>query len=288
MRVNRIWAAAAVFVACCALTGCADIRNIPPGHIGKMREANGWEKGIRQSGLVNVATYFTYYDNHLVICESSATTVKESFDRPSDTNPEDHRVLTADKVPLAVDLFVQVTIPSDPTLVDSIFQEVTARPAVTGKDDKGRDELDSKLFEITLEMIYDKFARMIVHGQTREIFAKYKNLDDVINNYEKVNSQIQKMVGDTFKAEHIPLQLLAAQISNIKPDTRVWEARNKQAAAASEVAAINLVGDAIRRNPGYIQKMKWDALKEIAGKGTNITVIEGSGSSNPSYTIPIR
>ena len=187
---------------------------------------------------------------------------------------EDHRIMTKDRVPLVVDIYMQTQLPANERMRNSIFAQVT--PKQVGDN--------QRVFRITLQDVYNRFARMTIRGKTREIFAKYTE-EEIMNNYERVNKEIKAMVLDTFVKNKVPLDLIDGQLSNVKVDPKIWKARNENTAADSEVNTINKIGAAIRNNPGYLEKYKWDQLEKISGKGTTIIVSDGQGVG---YTVPVK
>ena len=260
----------------CFLAGCsANIQNVPPGYVGKLLTPSGWETGIREAGQVDIGQEDNSgRGNQLVLLEATAVQVKESF--TADENGEDHRVLTRNRNPVAVDFYVQVMVPTEAKLRDSIFSQVTP----TAKGSRGRVSV------IKLDSVYYQFASPIIRGKTREIFAKYPSYDSVMENYSKVTDEISAMVAETFRESNVPLRLVAAQLSNVKADKTIWTAENNKAAADAQVAVIEKIGEAIRKNPGYLQKYKWDQLEKIAGKGT--TIIVSDDGSKPAFTLPVN
>jgi|SRR3989344_2568500 len=270
----------AIMIALTALflTGCGnEIKNIPPGYIGKMLTPTGWEDKTWEAGQVDIGVAdFSGRGNSLVICEATSVTIKESFDKPSAANGnEDHRIIAKDKTPLAVDVYVQVMVPDDKKMRDSIFAQVTAFP------EKDND----RVRKITLEQIYNQFARMTIRGKTRQIFSEYSGYQDVMTKYDQVSKQVAGMIAETFKETRVPLKLVAGQLSNVKADATVWAAENEKAAASAQVAVIDAIGTAMRNNPAYLEKYKWDVLKDIAGK-QNLTIIVDGGRGGMSYTLP--
>lgn len=261
------------------LVGCGpqpEVYNVPSGYVAKVLTPTGWQNGIQEAGQIDLgAPDMQGRGNQLVFLEASAARMKESFAAPGGDNTEDHRVLTRDKTPIAVDFYVQVAVPSDKATRDSIFAQIT--PTVA--------EDNNRVGYIYLHDVYEQFASPIIRGKTREIFSKYGSYTAVMDNYSKVNDEIALMVAQTFKQTQVPLKLVAAQLSNVKADSTIWEAENKRAAAVAEVSTIEAIGKAIRENPGYLQKYKWDVLREAAGKGTTIIVSDGE---KPGVTLPVR
>jgi len=143
---------------------------------------------------------------------------------------------------------------------------------------------------ITLTDIYNRFASMTVRGKVRGIFSKYRDWDDVMKNYEKVNGEIAQMVLDVFKSSNTPLDLLNVQLSNVKEDEQIWASKNENQAAVAKVNAINQIGDAIKNNPGYIKARKWDVIEQLikSPNAANITLIIGDDkNADPVLTMPV-
>jgi len=263
-----------------SLTGCNnDIRSVPPGYIGKMLTPTGWENQIHEAGQLDIGVQgWDGRSNQLVICEATSVTIKESFGKPTKEVSEDHRIIGKDKVPFSVDMYVQVMVPDEKKLRDSIFAQVTPKPLQGG---------DGRVSRITLSDIYIRFAQMTIRGKAREIFTEYQGYQDVMGQYNLVSKRIAGMIAETFEENKVPLKLLAGQLSNVKADETVWAAENQKAAATAQVEVIDKIGVAMRNNPAYLEKYKWDVLKEIAGK-QSLTIIVNSGGDGGrmSYTLP--
>jgi hypothetical protein len=263
------------------LTGCgAKVKNVPPGYVAKMLTTTGWSDKYYEAGQVDIGETDTQgRGNSLVLLEATSMTIKESFGKPSQENGnEDHRVITKTKNPLAVDIYVQVMAPDDKKMRDSIFAQVTPVPE---KDEE-------RVSKITLQQIYTQFAQMTIRGKTRQIFSGYKDYDEIMANYDQVSKVVSGMIADTFAENKVPLKLISGQLSNVKADETVWAAENQKAAAAAQVSVIDQIGAAMRNNPAYLEKYKWDVLKEVAGK-QNLTIIVDAGKGGGvSYTLPVQ
>ena len=274
--LRTVAAMALLVVVVISLTSCAKIVNIPPGYVGKILTPTGWESKIYEMGQMDIGDFDNEgRGNRAVMLEATSVTIKEQF-KTSDKDGEDHRIMSKDRIPLVVDIYMQTQLPAEKRMRDSIFAQVTPKP---GADDQ-------RVFKITLEEVYVRFAKMTIRGKTREIFSRY-TADQVMTNYERVNKEIKAMVSDTFTRNKVPLDLIDGQLSNVKVDPKIWDAMNKKVAAERDVKTINMIGEAIRKNPGYIQKYKWDQLEKISGKGVTIIVNDGGGR-DVGYNIPVR
>ena len=254
-------------------SGCApQIKNIPPGYKAKILTPTGWQKGYISQGQVDIGELnVNGVGNTLVLIESSSITVKEEF--LSNTDGEDHRVLTQNKLPLAVDFYCQIALPDSDQELDMIFSMSTPKSTQ-----------DNRVLLIDVAEIYNRFAKQYVRGKTRAIFAQYPDYDSVVTNYEKLSGELTAAVIAAFKANNIPMRVVNAQLSNVKPDAKMWEATVQQAAADDKVNNIDKLGKAMRENPEYMELLKWESLERIADKmgSKGLIIITESGSSKIS------
>src|SRR3989338_5737190 len=238
------------------LTACSnEIREIPPGYVGKQLTPTGFAEEWLEAGQTNLGERNageTY--NVMVLLEATTFTIKEQFlSAQASPDKEDHRITTIDGVPLTVDLYIRVAAPDDPTKRDAILAQVTPK----------QDGDDVMVKRVTLQMIYDQFAGLDVRGKTRAIFSEYKNYDSIMANYVAISEQIGAMVIHTFEQNGVPLNLLNAQLGNAKADQSVWETKAKLSAVAAEVTRIDSIGAALNRNPAYTLWYRANAMKDI-------------------------
>lgn len=256
-----------LFLMSLILTSCStDVITIMPGYKAKILTPTGWQDKLYDAGQVDIGNFRNGEGNSLVLIEATTVTVKESFtDAYNSPDKQDHRIMTSSGTPLTVDIYVQFEFPQDDKLINNAFIQVT--PV------KYQDQ--SRVYIITLEDIYKKYAQMNVRGKTREIFAKYKNDAEAIENYEKANAQISKMIIDVFAESKAPLHLISGQLSNIKVDNMIWEMKNKLQAAETDVKIIKIQSDALAQNPQYLEKLRWESLIKISEKGNLIIMTDG-------------
>jgi len=262
-------------------SACSNVKEIPAGFVGRVLTPTGWENDIREAGQVDLGqsnANGTY--NTLVLLEATSTLVKEQFMAPDavgNEDKQDHRVLTRKGTPLAVDVYIRAVIPGGNPDADKQRNNVFA--LVTPRDGKG----DALVRYITVEDVYNRFARMDVRSKVRAIFAGYDDYQAVYSDYQAVNDKISAMVTETFVANGVPLDLQNVSLSNVKPDETLWAAQNQSASALAKVSAINQIGAALRANPEYVTFMKWESLERIAEtgskSGTNTLIITGESGS---------
>ena len=273
---NSVFSLFVLVIFTLLFSSCSNIENVPPGYKAKILTPTGWQKGIINAGQVDIGKLTSNgTGNSLVLLEATTITIKESFMKSNDDN-EDHRVRTKDGTPLTVDIYVQVALPVEDKTLDEAFASVTPKP----------NPADKRVYSVTLEDIYTRFAKMTVRGKVREIFARYKDADAVMGDYGKVNAEIGVMALDVFEKSGAPCQLISAQLSNVKEDEDVLKSKNENIAAQNQAKSIEQIGEALRRNPEYATFMKWQTLKDMAGKGVSIYVIDGE--KGPVLTLPAR
>jgi hypothetical protein len=87
--------------------GCnTDMRNVPPQCVGRILTPTGWENKLYSPGQVDIGQLDMHKrGNSLVLIQMSAFAIKEQFLGAQATeDKEDHRVFTADKTPVTLDV----------------------------------------------------------------------------------------------------------------------------------------------------------------------------------------
>ena len=80
---------------------------------------------------------------------------------------------------------------------------------------------------------------------------------------------------------------MSVSISNIKEDDEILKSKNELISAQNDAQSIELIGRAMRAKPSYLEKYKWDVIKEFSATSGN-TLILSDGGSQPVVTRPIR
>ena len=269
-----------LLIAVALLTSCSNnVVNIPSGFVAKLLTPTGFDSGILEAGQADIGVEASNGQyTSLVLLEATTITAKESFGQAdAKADGEDHRVMTR-TTPLTVDIYVQVAVPKDLKLRNNAFASVTPVPYGNVP----------RVSVIYLNDVYMRFAQMTIRGKVRGIFTKYKDYDDVMANFDKVNAEIGLMAQEVFKNANVPLDLVDIQLSNVKEDQRIWDSKNEQEAALNKVKSIQAIGDAMRNNPGYIQIRKWEVLEKLvtSPNAAHISLIVSDDNQKPVVTIP--
>lgn len=273
--MRKIWYSLVFVSSILFLTSCEEIRNIEPGFKAKILTPTGYEKGIKSAGQVDIGQTDNGKGNSLVKLEATTVTVKESFYKEDDNN--DRRVRTIDGTPLSVDIYIQISLPETEEGQDETFNSVTPNQV---KD-------NNRVYIIKLSDVYNQFAKMIIRGKVREIFAKYNSANDIMKNYDKVNAEIGKMVIDVIKISKTPISLISVQLSNVQEDKIILASKNKINEAQNEADAIEKIGAALQKYPQYLESQKIKAYSEAATKASAVTFMI-SDNKNQQYSIPTK
>lgn len=191
--------------------------------------------------------------DRLILLEATSVSIKESYVK---TPEVDNRIDIGG--PTSVDVYIRVKAPSDEALRDAIFAQITP------------DVIDDRLSVIKLDSVYSRLAKMDVRSAIRQVLSKYSNVDSIRHNQDKVNDELGAAVLAMFKRSGVMLELQNVVISNIQEDVIVLESMNRQLAAQSEVATIDSIGAAIRRNPQYLTMKKYQTYEAVASKGATM------------------
>lgn len=279
MKTARKWLILGILVVATIflMTGCTatNVVSIPAGYVGKILTPTGWQGKWIEAGQVDLGKREdTGFYNQLVLLEATSVTFLEQFG-PVGSYPDgqDHRILTQDGVPIEVNVTVRMCIPEEEDIRDTILAQITPKP-VSGQKD---------VSSISVQDIYLKFSQAEVRSTIRALFAVYQSYEAVYADYANISTELGRRIGVVFTDGKVPLRVTQVSLSNVKPDSTLWSAKNQQAAATSQVDTITNIGETIEAYPRYIEYMKWEYLLKIAQTGQNTVIVvgdQGSGLAN--------
>jgi len=162
------------------LGGCG-FYTVEPASKGKILTTSGYQPEVLEPGK-----YTLFGRDDMVILDTSSKVYSEN-------NIE---VKLKDKLTLFVDVKFSGRISSDPSVVNTIFNDIVAG------DDR----------RVAFDEVYAVYGRMIIRNKTREIISEY-TVDDVHTNYKRISQQIADAVLLSFKTT--PIELSQVMIGNI-------------------------------------------------------------------------
>lgn len=230
--------------AAAALAGCTEYYSVPPNAIGMVLTPTGYDGQVLSPGQVNLGTVASNgASNTLVLIERSGVGTVERFIGPTNEDREDHRCLTADNAPVSIDVRMLLALPNVETSQGKKdFQRLLllGRPAV--------DKNSRRTMWITADGVYADQARQQARGNIRQVCAAHKNFDAMFKAFattgpDNLTTKIEQAIAGALQKAGVPLSLVNANVSNLKPDITVTQAIAAQQAAEKRTAAIRTVTD---------------------------------------------
>lgn len=149
------------------LSGCGQMVEVPPAHIGKVMTKDGYQPEEIGTSKFRLAPCWSYCDKLILLDTSDRSTV-ESLSI----------FIPTDKLELAVD--VRTTLSLNPTKTAALFGTIS--PVET--EDKTL---------IPWEKVYQTYAQQIVQTEVREYLSNY-SIGQIASSMEKVNSDLRSIL----------------------------------------------------------------------------------------------
>lgn len=192
----------AIVLSVLFLTACGTPVEVPPAFVGKKLTQNGYSPDTVPPSKFRLDPCFTYCDK-LVLLEVSDSKLMEEM----------QIYMPQDKMNLVVEVRGTFSIPSDGKTVDAIFDRVTAEPT------------DSNVVSmIPGSKVYLTYGQQAVRGIVRSEITKY-NIEEVMNQREKISANIHAALSDKLKNTHTPLSVSRFELANIQPPAVIVEAQ---------------------------------------------------------------
>jgi hypothetical protein len=275
------------------VTGCQQYQNVPPNYLGMKLTPTGYEDHIYTPGQVDIGVSGqSGLANSLVLIQSSGLEIKEQFlGKDGSEDKEDHRILTKDMSPMTVDVRLLLALPDWTT---GQGKKDMQRIFSLGNPTASKD--DARVMIISAESIYHDQAQLLLRNRLRSIFASYAGFDDAFRAFADetqngLNAKVLQAAVEILRSQNVPLRIVEARVSNLKPDENVWKARVQIQAADAQIQAMTKVAEYLRKNPDAREIYKYIALGDllrVAGdKGQN-TMIFTDISGNAPTMVPLK
>lgn len=255
------------------LAACQEYVDVPPNYIGLLLTPTGYDGSIYTPGQVDIGTQSsTHRGNRLVLIQRSGFAVKEQFMKGDPENPrdsEDHRCVVGPRLePMTLDTRLLMALPDYSTTDgknDLMRLALLGNPKPAGRE--------PRTLELTAQSIYHEQARLQVRGKIREICAQYESVEAVFRSIADTSDsgfskRIKRAVAAALVQSNVPLQLVDAVVSNVKPDPSVMDAIAAKQAAEKRVEAIGVITKFLADDPDGARKLvyRMQVLQEIIAK----------------------
>lgn len=269
------------------VTGCQEMRDIGPQDIGMILTPSGYENQIYPPGQVDIGETQDGKGNRLILIQRSGVDTKESFGLPGtdDKDRSDHRCMTGNKVPITLDVRVLLALPDYEK--DDGFKELQ-RALALGNPVYPKPE-DTRVMRIDAISIYDAQAKQQVRESIRRLCTTYADYDAIFAAFsdetEKgLGKKLEHIVADALKAKNVPLRLISAGASNLKPDDEVMRAQASKQAAQILVEASQKISDFLDQDRTGSRRLvyQYQQLNQIVSaantNGHTVVVLSPGGS----------
>ncbi len=284
---------APLFIALLSLVGCNDYQNVPPNDIGMMLTPTGYEDKVYTPGQVDVGEKSAGNSyNRLVLIQRSGLEIKEQFlNADASEDKTDHRCLLGDKTAASLDVRLLIAIPDYETPQG---RKDLARLFLLGNPQEVKDT-DGRVLLLSAESVYGEQARQQVRGKIRQICASYKDFDAIFTAYshpgpDGLVEQMEHAIAEILKDKNVPLALVNAFPSNLKPDPQIMAAIAQLQAAQKRTEAIKTITDFLDQDRTGSRRMVYQiqAMQEIvnvANTNGHNTVVLGFGANGGGTTL---
>ena len=257
--------------------------NIPPNYIAKMLTPTGYADQVYPPGQVDIGDLSnTKQGNSLVMIQRSGFETKESFVE-KDTDGADHRCMTSDGNPLAIDVRFIFALPDYTTeqgkvALNTLF--LLGNPVPTK---------ESRVLEISAESIYKQQAQQFVRGYIRRVCSGYSDFNTMFRAFANgtLTSDITSAVAKILVDQGVTFRLVSVEVSNMKPDETIVRAQLAQKEAEARNGSVDTVASflAADKTGTRLQVWKMQQLREIVNaantNGHNTIILTDGVTSVP-------
>lgn len=233
---------AAMLLMSVALTGCGEMVEIPPAHVGKMSTGAGLQEGTLPPSKIRInrgGCPFSACDG-IILVETSDQAIKEEI----------VLFMPQDKLNLTVE--IRGTISIAPAAAEAVFSRITADP--TGQE-------HVSLIKIT--KVYLAYAQPIIKEQVRQVVASY-TIAEVMENRERISHEMAQKVSAALKGT--PITVANFGFANVQPPQVIIDA--EQSAKQREIAVKQAEADKL------VALKQAEAALEVARKQQEVDLLE--------------
>jgi hypothetical protein len=276
-------------------TGCEEFHNVPPNDIGMLLTPNGYSDKIYTPGQVDIGKKDRSGEmSRLVLIQRSGVEVKEQFlGKIASPDKEDHRCLLGDKTPMTFDVRLLLALPD---YGNSQGKKDLARLFHLGNP-REVENTEGRVLRISSASVYQEQAEQHVRGRLRQLCANFPNFDAVFaaltqDDEKGLVKRVEQAVVEVLAHHNVPLRLVSAFPSNIKPDESVIEAISALQAAQKRMEAIKAVTDFLDQDKTgsrvlVYQMQTWQEIVSAGNANGHNTIMFTPGAPAGAVPLPV-
>lgn len=197
----------AVVLLSALLTGCGQMVEVPPAHVGKVMTKDGYQEKLVGTSKFRLPMCWAYCDK-LVVLDVSDKAVLEQMSI----------FIPTDKLSLSVKL--QTTLSLNPEKIESLFGTITP------ENNKGNPL-------IAWDKVYNTYAKQIIQTETREYLSKF-SIGEIASSMEKVNNDLRAILSKTIP-EKTPFDIRYVGITGVEYPRIITDAQENAAQRREQI-----------------------------------------------------
>ena len=176
------------------LSACGTKVSVPPAHVGKVLTKNGYAPETVAPSKFRLPLCWAYCDN-LVVLQASDNSFKEGM----------KVFMPKDKLNLTLDVRGTYSIPTEKSIIDSLYDRVTAE-----NTNHGRIQM------ITAARVYGIYGQQALRGVVRSEIVKY-NISEVLEKRQEISANIHAAIQEKMAETNTPLIVSRFELADVQP-----------------------------------------------------------------------
>ena len=229
-------------VVCLLATGCGELVEVPPAHVGKILTKSGYQKGLKSPSRFRLP-YDFLNPPKLVLAEVSDHGIKEEM----------KVFMPKDNLNLTFDVRGTFSITSAEAEIESIFDRLVPSQGGAGATVRG----------IGFQQVYQTYAQQVVRKRSREVVAEY-TIQQVLESRETISEKLLAAVRKDLK--NTPISVSVFGLAEVQPPLVIINAQ--EAAKKREIEIQQAEADKL------VKLTEADAALEVAKKQQQVDLTE--------------
>lgn len=225
------------------LGACGERVEVPPAHVGKISSENGLQEDVIPPSKFRLESFCWTCDN-LILVEASDYSIQEEM----------QIYVPKDQLNLIVDVRGIFSISPETSNVNKVFARVTAKPY---------EDKPDRIKIITMERVYDTYARQVIREKVRSLLAEY-SINQIMENREEISTSLFQEIRDDLS--EMPITAIRFGLADVQPPDVIVRAR--EAAKEREIAIQQAEADK------QVKLKEAEAALEVAKKQQQVDLKE--------------
>lgn len=190
--MRKILVAVCISIASIVMVGCGGSFEVPPAHVGKIIDSNGFSKELIETGRKRFYVPDFGGGRDMILLSTATKTPTEPLS-----------MKLSDDLTLGFSVRSRISVKNEPAILNGVF----------GNIEPTTQNINGDHYRvITLSQLYGIYAQMEIVEQARRVVSGY-TIEDIQENYGRISSEIYQSVVTAI--EGTPLRLESLTMVNI-------------------------------------------------------------------------